>query len=234
MAAAGTDRLPGGAGDDVLIIDHPDDLALEQSLGRRRRRQRYHPGRGRASAASAVTFVLGNDLAATAEGTAGVRQQVHAGIENLVLTGSAGHDAIGDGRDNSLIGNAGDNALYGAAGDDFLQGGAGDDLLDGGFDADRLEGGGGDDILAGNCGDDELYGGGGDDRLAGGVGADQLYGEAGDDIFAIGLNDMRVDTVFDHEGRTTSCSKGSPTRPSRRRSSTAISISWSTTTRSRS
>ena len=117
-----------------------------------------------------------------------------------MLTGAAGHHAIGDGRDNSLIGNAGDNALHGFAGDDLLQGSDGHDLLDGGFGADRLEGGGGHDMLAGNMGDDELYGGSGDDRLAGGVGADRLYGEAGDDTYVMGLNDHAVDTVFDHEG----------------------------------
>ena len=196
---SGSDRLTGGAGNDVLIIDHPDDLALEQSWGA--------DGGGRDTiqiaggfSGSPVTFVLGNDLAAGAEGTSGARHQVHGEIENLVLTGAAGHHAIGDGRDNSLIGDAGDNVLSGGAGDDFLQGGDGDDLLDGGFDADRFEGGGGNDMLAGNMGDDELYGGSGDDRLAGGSGADRLYGEAGDDIYAMGLNDHAVDTVFDHEG----------------------------------
>jgi Ca2+-binding RTX toxin-like protein len=196
---SGIDRLSGGAGNDVLVIDHRDDLALEQSWGA--------DGGGHDAlqiadgfSGSPVTFVLGYDLAAAAEGTSGARHQVHGEIEDLVLTGAAGHDVIGDDRDNSLIGNAGSNALYGFAGDDFLQGGDGNDLLDGGVGADRLEGGAGHDILAGGMGDDELYGGSGDDRLAGGLGADRLYGEAGDDTYVIGLNDHAVDTVFDHEG----------------------------------
>jgi Ca2+-binding RTX toxin-like protein len=196
---SGSDRMSGGAGNDVLIIDHRDDLALEQSWGAEGGGYDTLQVAGNFSG-SAVTFVLGTDLAATAEGTSSTRHQVHGEIENLVLTGAAGHHAIGDGRDNSLIGNAGDNALYGFAGDDLLQGGDGDDLLDGGFGADRLEGGAGSDILTGNMGDDELYGGSGDDRLAGGPGADRLYGEAGDDAYVVGLNDHAVDTVFDHEG----------------------------------
>jgi Ca2+-binding RTX toxin-like protein len=196
---SGLDRLAGGAGNDVLVIDHRQDLATERPWGA--------DGGGwdtlqvaEGFSASPVTFVFGDDLGATAEATSSARHHVHVEIENLVLTGSAGHDAIGDNRDNSLIGNAGDNALYGFAGDDLLHGGDGDDLLDGGLGADRLEGGAGRDILSGGMGADELYGGGGDDRLAGGLGEDRLYGEAGDDIFVIGLNDHAVDTVFDHEG----------------------------------
>ena len=196
---SGLDRLSGGIGNDVLIVDHRDDLALEESWG---------PDGGGwdtlqvqdGFSAGPVTFVFGGDLAASGAGTSSVRQHIHGEIENLVLTGSAGHHAIGDDRDNNLTGNAGDNVLYGGAGDDLLQGGAGDDLLDGGLGADRLEGGDGHDMLSGGIGADELYGGAGDDRLSGGLGADRLYGGAGDDAYVIGLNDHAVDTVFDHEG----------------------------------
>jgi Ca2+-binding RTX toxin-like protein len=196
---SGLDRLNGGSGDDILIVDDPNDLALEQSYG---------PGHGgldtlqvaEGFSAGPVTFVLGDDLYAAAEGTASQQQRAHVEIENLVLTGSTGHDAIGDGRDNSLIGNAGSNVLIGAAGDDLLQGGGADDLLDGGLGVDRLEGGEGHDILSGGLGADDLYGGSGNDRLAGGLDADRLYGEAGDDVYVLGLNDHAIDTVFDHEG----------------------------------
>ena len=196
---SGADRLAGGAGDDLLIVDHRSDLAMENGYG---------ADGGGADAlqvsegfsSSAVTFVFGDDLGVSAEGTAGNRHQVDGDIENLVLTGSVGHDAIGDGRANSLIGNAGNNALYGAAGDDFLQGGDGDDLIDGGLGIDRLEGGAGRDILTGGDGADDLFGGADNDLLSGGLGADQLYGEAGDDAYVIGLNDSAIDTVFDHEG----------------------------------
>jgi Ca2+-binding RTX toxin-like protein len=195
----GIDRMRGGTGDDVLIVDHANDLALEQGWGADGGGQdTLQVGAGFGS--GPVTFVFGTDLTVSAAGTASARQQVHSEIENLVLTGTAGHDALGDGRDNSLTGNAGDNALYGFAGDDALLGGAGDDLLDGGLGADRLEGGDGHDILQGDAGDDVLYGGAGDDRLAGGQGEDLLYGGAGNDTYVIGLNDSAVDTVFDHEG----------------------------------
>ncbi len=195
---SGADRLTGGPGDDVLIVGSHDDLALEYGDGA--------DGGGKdvlqvaETFGSARTFVFGDDLGELTEVGTGVRQQVDGDIEDLLLTGSVGHSAIGDGRANSLIGNAGDNALYGAGGDDVLQGGDGDDLLDGGLGADRLEGGLGNDMLAGNSGDDSIWGGAGDDQLAGGTGADLLYGEAGDDAYVIGLNDSAVDTVFDHEG----------------------------------
>jgi Ca2+-binding RTX toxin-like protein len=196
---SGLDRLSGGTGDDILIVDDPDDLALEQSHGPNQGgRDTLQVAEG--FGAGPVTFVLGDDLYATAEGTASLQHRAHAEIENLVLTGSTGHDAIGDGRANSLIGNAGSNVLIGAAGDDLLQGGGADDLLDGGLGVDRLEGGAGHDILTGGMGADDLYGGTGDDRLAGGLDADRLYGEAGDDTYVIGLNDHAIDTVFDHEG----------------------------------
>ena len=110
---------------------------------------------------------LGGSLPA---GAHSYTQQVALGIENVVLTGSADHDVIGDGGDNHITGNAGDNALYGRGGDDVLRGGAGNDLLDGGAGSDHLEGGAGDDILNGGDGDDQLYGGDGDDILNGGLG----------------------------------------------------------------
>jgi Ca2+-binding RTX toxin-like protein len=197
----GADRLLGGGGDDRLIIDTPDDRALEGGYG--------YGGDGGGSDTiqvqdsfgdQAVTFVFGSDDDALPGGVASFRQQVDPDIENLVLNGSVGHDALGDARNNSLIGNAGDNALYGSAGDDFLNGRSGRDLLNGGLGDDELQGGLGDDILAGSSGADRLYGGDGDDLLSGGLGNDQLYGAAGDDTFAIGLHDSAADTVFDHEG----------------------------------
>jgi Ca2+-binding RTX toxin-like protein len=148
-----------------------------------------------------VTFVMSDNLGSVLPaGTHGYTQQVAPGIENVILTGSANHDVIGDGGDNHLTGNAGDNALYGMGGDDVLLGGAGNDRLDGGAGNDHLEGGAGDDILNGAAGDDQLYGGDGNDILNGGPGADQLYGGGGNDSFVIALNDSAVDTVFDAEG----------------------------------
>ena len=73
--------------------------------------------------------------------------------------------------------------LSGGNGNDALIGGAGDDTLNGGGDDDKLEGEDGDDILRGGAGDDWLVGGDGDDKLYGGAGDDDwLIGGAGDDI----------------------------------------------------
>ena len=53
-------------------------------------------------------------------------------VENLVLTGSAALNGVGNSLDNVLTGNSGANTLKGLAGNDTLQGGAGNDTLDGG------------------------------------------------------------------------------------------------------
>jgi len=205
----GADRMQGGTGDDILAVDNLHDVALDNTPG---------PDGGgsdtlqidgdgfAASLAAAgrptdVTFLFSDDLGmALPAGAHAYTQQVALGIENVVLTGSAAHDVIGDDGANQITGNAGDNALYGQGGDDILLGDAGNDLLDGGAGNDHLEGGAGDDILNGAAGNDQLYGGDGADILSGGLGADQLYGGAGDDAYHVGLNDNAVDTVFDHEG----------------------------------
>ncbi len=205
---AGADRMQGGTGDDLLVVDNLNDVALDNTpgpLGGGSDTLRVDDSFSASLAAQNrppdVTFVLSDSLGGSLPaGAHSYTQQVALGIENVVLTGSADHDVIGDDGDNHLTGNAGDNALYGRGGDDLLQGGAGNDLLDGGAGSDHLEGGAGDDILNGAGGDDQLYGGAGNDILKGGLGADHLYGEAGNDSFVIGLNDSAVDTVFDHEG----------------------------------
>jgi Ca2+-binding RTX toxin-like protein len=205
---AGADRMQGGTGNDVLAVDNLHDVALDNTPGPNgggtdtlRVDDAFSASMVAAGRPAEVTFVMSDDLGSgLPAGTHSYTQQVAPGIENVVLTGSASHDVIGDGGDNHLTGNAGDNALYGMGGDDVLLGGAGNDRLDGGAGHDHLEGGAGDDILSGRAGDDQLYGGNGNDILNGGQGADQLYGGAGSDSFVIGLNDSAVDTVFDTEG----------------------------------
>ena len=205
---AGADRMQGGTGDDVLAVDNLNDVALDNTPGpdgggndTLRVDDAFAASLATLGRPADVTFVLSDSLgAALPAGTHVYTQQVALGIENVVLTGSADHDVIGDGGDNHITGNDGDNALYGLGGNDVLIGGAGNDLLDGGAGDDHLEGGSGDDILNGGTGNDELSGGAGDDILSGGLGTDHLYGDAGNDTFVIGLNDTAVDTVFDHEG----------------------------------
>jgi Ca2+-binding RTX toxin-like protein len=192
----------------VLAVDNLHDVALDNTPGPNgggtdtlRVDDGFSASMIAAGRPADVTFVMSDNLGSgLPAGTHSYTQQVAPGVENVVLTGSANHDVIGDSGDNHLSGNAGDNALYGMGGDDVLLGGAGNDRLDGGAGNDHLEGGAGDDILNGGAGDDQLYGGDGNDILNGGSGADQLYGGAGDDSFVIGLNDSAVDTVFDSEG----------------------------------
>jgi Ca2+-binding RTX toxin-like protein len=205
---AGADRMQGGTGNDILAVDNLHDVALDNTPGpdgggtdTLRVDDGFSASMAAVGRPADVTFVISEDLgSALPAGVHSYTQQVALGIENVVLTGSADHDVIGDGGDNQITGNAGDNGLYGLGGNDVLFGGAGNDLLDGGAGNDHLEGGAGNDILNGGAGDDQLYGGDGNDILSGGLGVDQLYGGAGNDSFVIGLHDSAIDTVFDHEG----------------------------------
>ena len=78
-------------------------------------------------------------------------------VENLVLTGVADLDGIGNARDNTIIGNVGANTLNGAVGDDSVYGGIGDDTMIGGRGNDFLIGGTGADSMIGGSGDDTYY-----------------------------------------------------------------------------
>ncbi len=179
----GIDRLAGGPGDDILAVDHPADVAIEETgpgggADTLRVEAAYadnlaalRPG---AAPDGAATFVVGGTVGRELpEGADGYLQQVRPGIEHVELRGTADHDVVGDDGANRLYGNAGDNGLWGEAGDDLLAGGAGEDLL---------------------------YGGAGDDLLDGGEGADMLYGGAGDDTYLLGLAEDGPDRIFDTEG----------------------------------
>jgi Ca2+-binding RTX toxin-like protein len=121
-------------------------------------------------------------------------------VENIVLTGSAHHDVIGDARDNRIEGNGGDNILYGGGGSDVLIGGAGDDQLDGGTGEDILHGNAGNDELVAGMGADQLFGGVGDDQLSGEMGEDVLHGGAGNDMLDGGVG---KDILYGGEGDDT-------------------------------
>lgn len=105
---AGADRMLGGLGDDVYVVDNAGDLALE--LARQ----------GIDRVESSITYRLG----------------VH--LENLTLTGAAAINGTGNGLANTLIGNAAGNTLVGGAGNDILNGGAGNDRLNGGVGQDTF------------------------------------------------------------------------------------------------
>ncbi len=85
-----------------------------------------------------------------------VSYDIAAGIERLILTGTADIRANGNVQANVIAGNSGDNRISGQRGSDELSGGNGDDTL---------RGGGGNDTLVFDAGDDVLNGGGGIDTL---------------------------------------------------------------------
>ncbi len=69
------------------------------------------------------------------------------------------------------------------------QGGAADETLGGYTGKDIMRGGDGNDTLNGDGSDDELYGDAGNDTLNGGTGgSNRLYGGAGDDVLTLDLN----------------------------------------------
>ncbi len=118
---AGVDLLSGGAGDDIYVIDNAGDQILDFGSD------------GIDTVRSSIGYTLG------------------AGLENLVLTGSAAIDATGNAGNNLIVGNAGANRLSGAAGNDtivtvagamLIAPGGGFDTVDGGLGIDTLQVGG--------------------------------------------------------------------------------------------
>ena len=139
-----TDRLTGGAGNDVLTIRGSDvDLsgAVLSSI------EAIHVSSQSLSMTAAqwaalgasVTRVSGASTAFILSITEPGTTSLGAGSPYVGLTGSTG--------DDQLIGNAGDNILVGGAGNDLLTGNSGKDRLVSGAGLDTLQGGEGDDTL---------------------------------------------------------------------------------------
>ena len=152
----GADHMHGGAGNDKYRVDNQNDLIFE---------------------------IAGEGVD---EVTASVGHYLHANVENLTLSATAG-GIFGVGNDlaNTIQGNAESNLLLGGGGDDVLRGGAGVDSLFGEDGADQL---------FGDAGVDYLVGGAGNDRLNGGDDADALYGQDGDDVLT-GGNSFHTDIL---------------------------------------
>jgi Ca2+-binding RTX toxin-like protein len=103
--AGGADLMEGGLGDDIYVIDHAGDAAVEAAGG------------GTDTVLASVAATLGEAL------------------ENLVLTGAAALSGTGNALANRITGNAAANVLAGGEGDDILTGGGGADTIDGGAGA---------------------------------------------------------------------------------------------------
>ncbi len=93
---AGADQMYGGLGDDTYVVNNSFDKANENA------------SEGTDTVQSTITFTLG------------------ANVENLVLTGIAAVNGIGNALNNVITGNAGNNVFNGGAGNDtFVFGAAG-------------------------------------------------------------------------------------------------------------
>ncbi len=179
---AGADTLAGGAGDDIYIVDDAGDAVIEAA------------GEGVDTVRASVSYGLSDN------------------VENLVLTGSADIDGIGNALDNVLQGNDAANRLDGGAGADWMAGAAGDDTYvvdDAGDQVIEAAGAGNDTVEAsvtytlsdnvdnlvltgsadidgyGNALDNVLTGNRGANLLDGGAGADVMVGGAGDDAYVV-------------------------------------------------
>ncbi|WP_421311186.1 type I secretion C-terminal target domain-containing protein, partial [Aeromonas sp. 603757] len=153
----GSDRIDGGAGDDILFGDAIHFASIN--------------GEGYAAIKQYVAGKLGAGSVTDA--------QVHDYITDHA---SEFDQSSSNDKADVLIGGDGNDILFGQGGDDFLFGGAGNDILFGGAGNDTLYGESGNDTLYGGSGNDTLFGGIGDDNLIGGLGNDILVGGLGNDI----------------------------------------------------
>ncbi|MBL0463776.1 retention module-containing protein [Aeromonas dhakensis] len=153
----GSDRIDGGAGDDILFGDAIHFAGIN--------------GEGYA----AIKQYVAGKLSAGSVTDA----QVHDYITDHA---SEFDQSSSNDKADVLIGGDGNDILFGQGGDDFLFGGAGNDILFGGAGNDTLYGESGNDTLYGGSGNDTLFGGIGDDTLSGGLGNDILVGGLGNDI----------------------------------------------------
>lgn len=151
--------------------------------------------------------------------SASFSHQLAANVENLILTGSANVNGIGNGLTNSITGNAGSNVLDGGAGTDTMAGGFGNDTYIVDDTGDRVietAGGGTDTVRAavsyalsanvenliltgighsngtGNALANSMTGNAGDNILDGGARADTMAGGAGNDIYLVDNTGDRV------------------------------------------
>jgi len=104
---AGADWLSGMAGRDNYVVDNAGDTVDESMAG----------SNGIDIVSSYISFNLSNAKA------------VHGAVEDLVLLGSGGLNATGNGLANHITGNAGSNVIDGLAGIDWLTGGGGNDFF---------------------------------------------------------------------------------------------------------
>ncbi|MFM4831007.1 type I secretion C-terminal target domain-containing protein [Aeromonas rivipollensis] len=163
----GSDRIDGGAGDDILFGDAVRFTGIS--------------GEGYAAIKQYVSGKLGAGSVTDAQVHAYITD--HASEFDQSSTNDKGDTLLGGDGNDILFGQGGDDFLFGGAGNDILFGGSGNDTLYGESGNDTLYGGSGNDTLYGESGNDTLYGGSGNDTLFGGIGDDILKGDEGSDTF---------------------------------------------------
>jgi Ca2+-binding RTX toxin-like protein len=187
------DSMAGAAGDDTYVVDNAGDVVTEN----------------------------GNEGVDTV--IASVSYALKANVENLILSGAANINAVGNGLANVLTGNTGNNNLDGGAGADTMAGGAGDDTYVVDSSGDRVVENASEGVdtvrssvdwtLSDNVENLQLFGaalnGAGsvlantltgnalDNQLDGGAGADTLIGGAGNDTYIV---DNVADQVIEAAG----------------------------------
>ncbi len=182
IGGLGSDTATGGPGNDTFVVDSASDVVNEAAA------------EGIDTVQSSVTWTLG------------------ANIENLMLTGSAAIDGIGNSLNNTLGGNSAADRLDGGAGADAMQGGTGDDtyVVDNASDVITEAAGAGTDVVeasvsytlsanvenavltgtasinvTGNASNNTLTGNSGANRIDGGTGADAMTGGTGNDVYVV-------------------------------------------------
>jgi len=180
----GADKMLGGDGDDIYIIDNAGDRIVEYD-----------------------TFGSGVDTARTWISL----DHLDANVDNIEILGSGAINVIGNALNNTITGNAGKNIIDGGKGDDALSGGKGDDTyyVDSIHDGVNEDPNGGKDTIVssvsyvlsqnvenltitgtatsaiGNLSDNTLTGNDGNNILSGGGGKDTMIGGNGDDEYHV-------------------------------------------------
>ena len=103
IGGVGNDTMFGGVGDDIYYVDSAFDQVVE------------YGAQGEDLVYASVSYIAPDH------------------VEEVILTGSAHLNLVGNNQGMSLNGNSGNNDIRGGSGGDFLFGGAGNDTLRGGL-----------------------------------------------------------------------------------------------------
>jgi Ca2+-binding RTX toxin-like protein len=206
---AGADKMIGGKGNDIYVVDNAGDVVVESA------------GEGTDTVRASVSYTLAANVenlelltgALTGTGN-GLANTITGNAADNVIDGKAGADRMigGLGNDIYYVDNTGDVVVENAGeGTDTVRAsvnyvltanvenlelltgaltGTGNDL------ANTITGNAADNLLYGLAGADILFGGAGNDTLDGGVGVDKMVGGLGNDLYYVdNVGDLVVENV---------------------------------------